>query len=271
MCNPFKAHRDSIARRIEARQFRAACRALAKAANDTDDDGPDWLDITLESSEEEVEAALQAELKRSRPVEDPSAAPLPAPGAITSCPLDRSWRLWDMFNTPKYWDVPDDAQPSLDAAAAARPSSHLGLVRLDWELARDDAAFEPMTSAESGQPDWKYSEGSPRHLHAEAVIDGARVHLDWVYASKHGPGRSITEIRIFVDGRLAGRGGRCGCSLGFGKGDLPAVALLGGGKALTVDDVTDGALHARSMPELVAELWWVQGGAGRLQARTERV
>ena len=112
-----------------------------------------------------------------------------------------------------------------------------------------------MTSAESGQPDWKYSEGSPRHLHAETVIDGARIHVDWVYARKHGPGRSITEIRIFVDGRLAGRGGQCGCALGFGKDDLPAVALLGGGKALTVDDVTAGALHAKAMPELLAELW----------------
>ena len=70
-------------------------------------------------------------------------------------------------------------------------------------------------------------------------------------------GRSITEIRIFVDGRLAGRGGKCGCALGFGKNDLPAVALLGGGQALTVDDVTDGALHAKTMPELVAELWRV--------------
>jgi hypothetical protein len=160
-----------------------------------------------------------------------------------------------MFNTPKYWDVPEDRQRTIVAASAAKPSSHLGLVRLDWELARDDAAFDPMTSTESGQPDWKYSEGSPRHLHAETVIDGARIHVDWVYARKHGPGRSLTEIRIFVDGRLAGRGGQCGCALGFGKDDLPAVALLGGGKALTVDDVTAGALHATTMPELLAELW----------------
>ena len=95
-----------------------------------------------------------------------------------------------------------------------------------------------MTSAESGQPDWKYAEGSPRHLHAETVIDGARIHVDWVYARKHGPGG---RSRRFVSSSMAassGRGGRCGCALGFGKGDLPAVALLGGGKALTVDDVT---------------------------------
>jgi hypothetical protein len=256
MPNPFKAHRDSIARRNKARELKDSIRRLRELADQPeDDDGPNWLDITLDSSEEEVEAALQAEVERSRPVLDPFAAPLRPPSVITSCPLDRSWRRWDMFNTPKYWDVPEDRQRTIDAASAAKPSSHLGLVQLDWELAGDDAAFDPMTSAESGQPDWKYSEGSPRHLHAETVIDGARIHIDWAYARKHGPGRSITEIRIFVDGQLAGRGGQCGCTLGFGKDDLPAVALLGGGKVLTVDDVTTGALHAKAMPELLAELW----------------
>jgi hypothetical protein len=112
-----------------------------------------------------------------------------------------------------------------------------------------------MSSSFKGHPDWKYSKGSPRLLHAETVIGGAHIHVDWAYARKHGPGRSITEIRIFVDGSLAGRGGQCGCALGFGKGDLPAVALLGGGKALTVDDVTLDALDAGAMPDLVAELW----------------
>ena len=119
-----------------------------------------------------------------------------------------------------------------------------------------------MSSSFKGHPDWKYSKGSPRLLHAETVIGGAHIHVDWAYARKHGPGRSITEIRIFVDGSLAGRGGQCGCALGFGKGDLPAVALLGGGKALTVDDVTLGALDAGAMPDLVAELWLTTLPAG---------
>jgi hypothetical protein len=35
------------------------------------------------------------------------------------------------------------------------------------------------------------------------------------------------------------------------------VALLGEGRALTVDDVTSGAFDVRAMPELVAELWSV--------------
>ena len=259
MSTQFKTHPDSIARRIEAQQLEDAKRRLDEPADDSGDDVElKWFDLTPDSSPEEVDAALKQLDAINAPVEDPLAAPLRPPGAITSCPLDSSWRLWDMFNTPTYWEVPEDAQRIVEAALAATPSSHLGLVALDWEMARDDAASVLMTEAESGQPDGKYSEGSPRHLHAESVIDGARVHVDWVYARKHGPGRSITEIRIFVDDRLAGRGGRCGCALGIGKNDLPAVALLGGGKALTVDDVTSGALHARTMPELVAELWLVE-------------
>lgn len=241
MSSPFTAHRDSIVGRLEAQRHQDLLRDLKRSARPR-----------RKAARPKKKGAPEV------PRIDLPAAPLRPPGAITSCPLDPSWRLWDMFNTPKYWDVPADTQPVIDAASAAAPAKHLGLVQLDWEMARDDAASVPMTSAESGQPDWKYSEGSPRHLHAEAVIDGTRVHVDWVYARKHGPGRSITEIRIFVDDRLAGRGGRCGCALGFGRGDLPAVALLGDGKALTVNDVTSGALDAKAMPELVAELWLVQ-------------
>ena len=56
-----------------------------------------------------------------------------------------------------------------------------------------------------------------------------------VGATKFGPGRSFKEFRIFVAGRLAGRGGRCGCSPGIGGSDLTAVARLGRGQAITVD------------------------------------
>jgi hypothetical protein len=258
MPRSFKDHPDSVAGRIEARRLEEAMESLRHMAeHPEEDDGPSWLDLTLDSTAEEIDAAALATFGSDQTAGDEPMASLHPPGAVDSCPLDRSWRRWDMFDAPKYWDVPDGMQPSIDAARAAEPARHLGLVALAWELARDDASFEPMTSAESGQPDWKYEKGSPRHLHAETAIDGARIHVDWAYARKHGPGRSITEIRIFVNGQLAGRGGRCGCSLGFGKGDLPAVALLGRGRALTVDDMTSDALDARAMPELVAELWAV--------------
>ncbi|MEP7118146.1 MAG: hypothetical protein ABI880_11225 [Acidobacteriota bacterium] len=92
-----------------------------------------------------------------------------------------------------------------------------------------------MTSAESGDVEWRYEEGSPHHVHAETTIGGVLVHIDMVGATKFGPGRSFKEFRIVVAGRLAGRGGSCGCSLGVGGSDLPAVARLGRGTAITVD------------------------------------
>jgi hypothetical protein len=58
------------------------------------------------------------------------------------------------------------------------------------------------------------------------------------------------EVRIFVDGVLAGRAGGCGCSLGAGGWDLPAVARVGVSRAITVDTINDIAFP-------IAELWEV--------------
>jgi len=264
MARAFRKHPDSVAGRIAARQARAAAKELRRVvAEPEEDEGPNWLDLTLDSTGEEIEAA-----RRTTFGEQDLDAPLPAPppkSAVTirACPLGRQWRRWDMFNSPRYHAVPDGARPAVDAAAHSKPVRHLGLLPLSWETAEDDAAFVPMTTAESGEPEWRWEKGSPRHLHAEADLDGRRVHVDWTHAHKHGPGRTITEIRIFVDGRLEGRGGRCGCSLGVGGNDLPAVALIGSGRALSVDDVTDDASRRGFAPQLVAELWEVRSGPAR--------
>jgi hypothetical protein len=261
MARAFRKHRDSIAGRIAAQQLRAAVEELRRvAAEPEDDEGPNWLDLTLDSTDEEIEAARRATFG-----EQTLGEPLPAPPpraalTIRACPLGREWRRWDMFNSPRYHAVPDDARPAVDAAKKTKPIRHIGLLALSWETAEDDASHVPMTSAESGEPEWRWETGSPRHRHAEADVDGRRVHVDWTHAHKHGPGRTITEIRIFVDGRLAGRGGRCGCSLGVGGDDLPAVALIGSGRALSVDDVTDDASRKGFAPQLVAELWEVRPG-----------
>jgi hypothetical protein len=74
-------------------------------------------------------------------------------------------------------------------------------------------------------------------MHAQTMLDGHRVHIDVLSATKYGPGRSYQECRIFVDGRLAGRGGDCGCSLGFGTSDFPAVAAVGMDAAMTFDSI----------------------------------
>ena len=264
MARAFRKHRDSIAGRIAARQFRAAVNALRRSAADEEEDGgPDWLDLTLDSTDEEIEAARRATFGEQNLDEAQTAPPPRATATIHECPLGREWRRWDMFNSPRYHTVPDDARPAVDAARRAKPLRHLGVVPLPWETAEDDASYVPMTAAESGEPEGRWEKGSPRHLHAEADVDGRRVHVDWTHAHKHGPGRTITEIRIFVDGRLAGRGGRCGCSLGVGGDDLPAVALIGSGRALSVDDVTDDASRKGFAPQLVAELWEVRSGPAR--------
>ena len=171
------------------------------------------------------------------------------PALLQHCPLEH-WRLWDMFAKPEndFRFVPDDRAQVCRDARLVRPILHLGQVALEWEVAADDARHVPMTPAESGSPDWKYQSGSPSHLHAETTIDGHLVHIDRVCASKSGPGRSVLEFRVFVEGKLAGRGGRCGCSLGFGGSDLPAVAQVGGSRVLTVD-----AVHGFATP--VVELW----------------
>lgn len=259
MTRSFRDHPASIARRIAARQLRAAVKELRRLSAEPEaDEGPNWLDLTPDSTVEEIEVAWRATFGEAVPVEPQGTPPSREALAIHGCPLRPEWRRWDMFNAPRYQVVPEDAQPAVDAARRAEPVRHLGLVPLAWEIADDDAAYAPMTTAESGEPEWRWDKGSPRHLHAETELDGRRVHIDWTHARKHGPGRTITEIRLYVDGRLAGRGGRCGSSLGAGGSDLPAVALIGDGKAVSVDDVSGGELREGVLPQLVVELWEVR-------------
>jgi hypothetical protein len=97
------------------------------------------------------------------------------------------------------------------------------------------------------------------HVHAETTIGTRSIHIDLVEIVRGGSGRAITEVRIFVDGDLAGRGGSCGCSLGGGGSDAPAVAIVGNSRVLAVT-----MIHGRGMP--LAELWAVKhtpfGNAG---------
>jgi hypothetical protein len=96
-----------------------------------------------------------------------------------------------------------------------------------------------MTPEESGDVPWRWADRSPGHLHAGTIIEGVRLHIDRVAATKYGPGRSFLEFRIFTDGVLAGRGGRCGCSLGGGGSDLPAVARVAAHLVITVEDAAE--------------------------------
>jgi hypothetical protein len=221
--------------------------------DDENDEGDDWLEMPDPAPPEQIAAAYGEGVHRTKgePIEGRAGA------RIETCPLDPGWRLWDMFSTRERdfrWLTPAES----DRCRAARtviPEKHVGLVALEWEIAPDDARYQPMTPEESGSPDWKYADGYPRHHHAVTSINDHTIHIDRVDVSKYGPGRSVREFRIFVDRELAGRGGHCGCSLGFGGGDLPAVARIDSDLVVTVD-----AVAGEQLP--VVELWRIRQAHG---------
>jgi hypothetical protein len=104
--------------------------------------------------------------------------------------------------------------------------------RLRWELASDDVSVRPFTLAEVGWDPSEWNENTG-HIHTEFVEDGYLVHIDVVSFLRHGPLRGFWEVRIFIDGELAGRGGAIGYPPCSGN-DLPAVARVGRGKVIAV-------------------------------------
>jgi hypothetical protein len=166
---------------------------------------------------------------------------------VHGCPLTAPWQLWDMFGEHDYRALSPGERRTCALARRLFPLGHRGFVHLDWEVAPDDERYGPMTTGEPGQPQPMYRSRPPWHMHAETIVDGHRVHVDLLAAARGGPGRAYAECRIFVDGRLAGRGGECGCSLGFGTNDLPAVAAVGMNAAITVDFPARGGR--------IVELW----------------
>jgi hypothetical protein len=146
------------------------------------------------------------------------------------CPLNSRWREWDLGNC---WR---DGLPS-DAAAIAERSDRVQGVRLlgdlnaHWTYAFDDPSRLALEAGNDLSSDWPWMS----HIHTELVIDHRLIHIDWVSATKSGPGRSLLQVRIFIDGVFAGHGGSSGASIGSGDNSLPAVALIGSTKALVVD------------------------------------
>src|SRR3954468_22454156 len=111
---------------------------------------------------------------------DPRAAstPIRLVPTIAICPLQKHWRVWDLFGSD-YRELSADEHRRCAAARRLLPLESRGVAILDWEFAEDDARFRPMTPEESGQPDWKFAPASPAHVHAELVVDGYAVHIDW--------------------------------------------------------------------------------------------
>ena len=227
----FSDHPSCVAERIRRRAF---TRSLRRLANDPgpEHDGPDWLDLTLDSTDEEIATAFAnsfGDTPRRRAVTRiGTQSPFHHP-----CPLGPEWANWDMFGPPAhdFRLITGQERVRCERARGAEPRRHLGRLKLRW------------ATAES------HDENSTR-THAEADVAGRVLHIDCVTRRGYGPGRSIEEFRLFLDGVLEGRGGFAGCSLGFGGRDLPAVALIDDGLAVTVD-----AVQVATPP--IVELWEV--------------
>jgi hypothetical protein len=143
--------------------------------------------------------------------------------------MNSDWREWDLWTEARFKPSSPEAETAIQAARQAERGDWLREVDVEWETAPDDESYQP------APPRSHFQRGSPSHIHTEFTVDGERVHIDRLEAVKEAPGRSFIEFRIFVDGKLVGRAGAAGISLGAGSSNFPAVALVGEDKVLTVD------------------------------------
>jgi hypothetical protein len=157
----------------------------------------------------------------------------PADPYVPTCPLGAGWQQWDLGNC---WTdgLPGDAQAIADRGERVRGVRLLGTLNARFVWAFDDPSRLALGVGGDLAPNQPWNS----HIHAEFPIDGHQVHIDWITATRFGPGRSLTEVRIFIDGKFAGRAGYTGSSLGGGGSSFPAVALIGNGKALVLTDET---------------------------------
>lgn len=230
----FSQHPDSVAERIRQRKLAAIFRQAGEDEPD-DDEGPGWLDLTPNSTEARIDAAHRAAFAQPPPPRGTRWL-LRADRRIHDCPLVADWKRWDIFvgRDDDFRHVAAADQARSDAARQAQPIAHNGRLKLAWCAAADsDIGLH-----------------TPDHIHAETTVDEHHVHIDRIERHRYSPGRSLTEVRIFVDGLLQGRGGFVGCSLGAGGSDLPAIARVGPSRAITVD-----ATNGVAFP--IVELWEV--------------
>jgi hypothetical protein len=228
----FSDHPSSIAGRIRRRALARSLKNLA-ADSGPEDEGLSWLDLTLDSTDEEIETAYANTFGDTRPRR--TVTDIRTPTRLHHpCPLGTEWVDWDMFGPPEhdFRLVTDSDRIRCEHARKAEPTRHAGRLKLRWGTARS------------------HDEDTTR-MHVEADVAGRVLHIDHITRRRYGPGRSFQEFRLFVDELLEGRGGSAGCSLGFGGGDLPAVALIGDRLAVTVDTVPDIRVP-------VVELWEVE-------------
>ena len=149
---------------------------------------------------------------------------------LRSCPLTNDWRRWHAGTVDRFRLLDPADQARAVAALQALRGRRLRRIEVLWERAIDDVFYQPERT-----PGHSFWLGSPSHLHTSFRLERWRVHIDRLMAERRGPGCVYLEYRIFIDGRIAGRGGMAGGPYGCGNNDLPAAALLGERRILTVD------------------------------------
>ncbi len=150
---------------------------------------------------------------------------------IADCPLARQWLDWDVDTEKRFRLHGTEERRLAVEAREARRGKQVRRIAAEWEVADDDA------SREAPPADIDFEPGSPRHLHAQFDVDNNLVHVDYVAAEFVSPPRRYVEIRVFVRGLLAGRGGASSSAMGSSESaDLPALALIGSDLLLGVWD-----------------------------------
>jgi hypothetical protein len=142
--------------------------------------------------------------------------------AIADCPLGGQWIDWDIDTDKRFRLHAVDERRLATEARESRRGKQIRRIQAEWEVAADDI------TRQAPPDDIDFAQGSPRHLHAQFNVETNLVHVDYVLAEFTSPPRRYVEIRIFVRGLLAGRGGASSSGMGYSaSAELPALALIG--------------------------------------------
>jgi len=140
---------------------------------------------------------------------------------------DYRWLLWGVSRTP-HGDLPPDvlARIAADRQRAAALRVVTRTLPIAWQ---EDHSVHVRFIGHCGRirDAWR--------RWAELEFNDRPVFLETFGGNGGGPGFGFTDVRIYLDEGIVGRAWQVGCSLGFGGGGGPAVAMLRDDLALRVD------------------------------------
>ena len=135
------------------------------------------------------------------------------------CPLGHEWLIWG-FTRVVHGDIAPEVLEGL--ARSQRVGRELSYVARTIPVTWTDDTSVPVRFI-----------GHANRLRADAwhrcgdfTFNEHHVHIDLFGGNGGGPGFGFRDERIYIDGRLRGRGWQMGNSIGGGGMNHPAVALL---------------------------------------------